>query len=111
MSVKSQLNVDRGSVYSFEVLWLDEAGDPRDLSTGWTAAMQVRESYDSAGTVLDVSDADAIALGADGLITVSLTDEQTETLATGVWDLELTNGDDTYRVAQGTLVLSPEVTQ
>lgn len=82
-----------------------------DLST-YTAELEVKASY-SGPTLLSITQASGITLGADGSIVLVLSAAQTNTLAVGayVYDLQLTSpGGTVGTILQGTMTVQPEVT-
>lgn len=106
--------IDQGAVWSVIFVYKDPSDNPIDL-TGYTAAMQLRQSYDSAAADLTLSTANGgIAItGATGTITVTATDEQTGALTPGyyVYDLELTSGANVSRLVQGQITVAEQVTR
>jgi hypothetical protein len=88
------MNVPQGATFTrtFEVS-ID--GTPWNL-TGYTAAMQVRQSFDSTVAVLTLTSEDGITIDDTGSFTVLITAEQTNDLDAGsyVYDLELVSADD-----------------
>lgn len=87
---------------------------PMQLASGWTARMQIRESKDSTDVLAEFTTEDLnIVLGDDGSIEVELDEAVTAALDFGgaVYDLELSDGTDVYRVAEGAVSLSNEVTR
>ena len=83
--------------------------------TGYTAAMQVRETYDSSSTVLSLTSGTGITLGGTaGTIAVLVSSTATTALADGFYsyDLEITSGGGvTDRLLQGKFVVTPQVTR
>jgi hypothetical protein len=84
--------------------------------TGYTAAMQVRETYDSTSTLLSlVSVADGITLGGTaGTILVTIASTATSAIPAGYYsyDLEITSGGGvTDRLLEGKFVVTPQVTR
>jgi hypothetical protein len=83
--------------------------------TGYTAALQVRSLPDSPSAVLSLTTGSGITLTAlTGQIDVHATALQTAAIDEGTYyyDLELTSaGGIVTRVAQGQVVVSPEVTR
>lgn len=76
----------KGDSWSMTVSLVTPEGTPIDL-TGWSVAANVYRNADTTDTPLLPIDA---AVGADGLITLSLTAVQTASLSSyGVWDLKL----------------------
>ncbi len=90
----------------------DDAGDPVDLSSGYTASLKVRnENYEGA-LALELTDADGLSLGATGIITVEPTAIQTLAVRdimpkSGVYTLEvtLTAGSVVSRTHSGIVTL------
>jgi len=81
--------------------------------TGYTAAMQVRSSYDE-DAVISLTSASGIALGGTaGTIAITITNTQSAGVAAGqyVYDLELNSGGETDRLVEGTFTVTPEVTR
>ena len=82
--------------------------------TGYTARMQVRESYDSASAVVSLTSGSGIALGGTaGTIDVTVSSTATAALDAGqyVYDLELDSGSSVDRWLQGSWIVSAEVTR
>jgi hypothetical protein len=109
---KLNIVIDQGATYSQAITWNDSNGAINN--TGFTARMQVRATVPSASTVVSLTDGSGITLGgADGIITVALTATETAAITEGkyVYDLELVNGSDVYRVVMGTFTVRGEVTR
>jgi hypothetical protein len=89
-------------------------GSPMNL-TGYTAAMQVRETYDSTSTLLSLTNGSGITLGGTaGTIAVLVASTATAAIADGFYsyDLEITSGGGvTDRLLQGKFVVTPQVTR
>jgi hypothetical protein len=83
--------------------------------TGYTSRMQVRTSFDSATTVLSLTNGSGITLGGTvGTILVEASPATTAGVATGqyVYDLEMVSGGSAVtRLIQGTFLVDPEVTK
>lgn len=105
---------DQGATYGRLIYYKDSSGNAINL-TGYTAKMQIRETYDSTTAVLELSTTNGkIALGgALGTITVSASAaDMGFTAEQYVYDLEVTSAGGTVdRVIMGTFELRPEVTQ
>jgi len=90
------------------------SGVPMNL-TGYTAAMQVRETYDSTATLLSLSNGAGITLGGTaGTILVSIASTATAAIVEGFYsyDLEIISGGGvTDRLLQGKFVVTPQVTR
>ena len=106
--------IDQGSVWSVIFVYKDPNDNPINL-TGFTAAMQLRQTYESAvaDLTLTTSNGGIVITGATGTITVTATDEQTEALTPGdyVYDLELTSGSNISRLVQGQITVAEQVTR
>lgn len=105
----------QGTTFTEQLTWKDSSGDPVDL-TGWTARMMARESVDAETAFITLTtENDGIALGgAAGTITLSMTDADTSALSiySGIYDLELiSDSGDVFRLLQGNLTVSREVTR
>lgn len=117
------LVISQGSTYSKSFQVADVNGVVYDL-TGCTAAAKIRDNFPSATSVVLATLTCNISttLGVS-TITVSQTMSQTAALnvpaatpvdvraaVIGVWDLEITDGTNTYRFAEGNVTLSREAT-
>lgn len=121
------LIVAQGADQSYAVRYSTSDGTtttPVDL-TDWSARAQLRRKV--GGDIwLDLTDANGIALTADGIVTVTIDHATTEApawnaysrltadgpQALGVWDLELISPDGrVVRLVQGTVTVSPDVTR
>ncbi len=109
---KLNIVIDQGATYSQAITWKDSNGVIDN--TGYSARMQARATVPSASTVVSLTDGSGITLGgADGIITIALTATETAGITEGkyVYDLELVNGSDVYRVVMGTFTVRGEVTR
>jgi len=81
----------QGDDHSFTVAYKNADGTAKAL-TDYTAQMQARAAYDSADTVLEISDSDGLTIDeALGKIAVALDNETTAAIPPGVYvyDLEI----------------------
>lgn len=109
------IEIEIGVTFQLNIVWKDPDGNPID-NTGYDARMQVRHKYTSETALLEFTTTNSrITLGGtDGRISVKgaaiLSDPITEKY--GVYDLEMIapNGD-VYRVLQGVVTFSPQVTR
>jgi len=104
--------LDQGSVFYINLQYEDPDGNPINL-TGNTARMQLRRQYSTPAVLtLTTGGGGIVITGATGNIAIEITDEQTETLEGGfyLYDLELNNGGVISRLIQGTITVSPQVT-
>lgn len=136
MTLRQHLRVRQGETWSFSFAHQDSSGAPIDL-TGWSARMSVR---DQIGGVLEAhlstepadQDGGSITLGADGVVELSMTADETRRLTDNlvsasvlvqtkhrnapevefVYDLELVDiGGAVTRVLEGPFIVSREVTE
>jgi hypothetical protein len=81
--------------------------------TGYTAAMQVRESINATSTLISLTSSSGITLGGSaGTVLVTIPASTTATVLPGiyVYDLELYSGSVTTRLLQGSFTVTGEVT-
>jgi len=106
--------IDQGATWSVTVTYTDSNGAPINL-TGYTAAMQVRQNYDSttADLTLTSPSGGIVITPLTGVVVITMTAAQTEALDEGyfVYDVELTSGSYKDRLIQGQLTIAPEVTR
>ena len=109
------ITINQGATFELTVTWKDSTGAAINL-TGYSARMQVRETYSSASTVVSLTDASGITLGgAAGTIAILISATTTAALTapfSGVYDLELVSaGGVVTRLLQGAATVTPEVTR
>lgn len=106
--------IDQGANWNLNVIYKDSAGAVINL-TGYTAAMQLRQNYnsDTAELTLDTSNGGIIITGAQGKLFISATAAQTGALDAGfyVYDLEISSGGVVTRIIQGQVTVAGEVTR
>ena len=106
--------LDQGSDWDLNVIYQDANGDPINL-TGYTAAMQLRQNYNSetADLTLTTSNGGIVITGALGKLVLHATAVQTGLLESGnyVYDLEITSGGVVTRIIQGQITVAGEVTR
>lgn len=109
MAQIQNIYIDQGTTFSLSLVVNDQFGDAKDL-TGYTAAAQMRKSYYTSTAIDFTAD---ISLPEDGEVTISLTAEETSSIKAGryVYDIEISNEDETLRVLEGIVVVNPEVTK
>jgi hypothetical protein len=96
------LHIEAGSTYLREFIYSDGSS-----LAGFTAKFQIRPSVSSSTLTLETVPTVDVATST---VTLTLSATQTASLVTGsVYAIELTNGTVTMRLAQGQLVVSPEV--
>jgi len=106
--------IDQGSNWNLNVIYKDANGAVINL-TGYTAAMQLRQNYnsDSAELTLTTSNGGIVITGAQGKLVLSATAAQTGGLDAGyyVYDLEIASGGVVTRLFQGQITVAGEVTR
>lgn len=118
MQAPGVLNLDcyQGATFDYTLTW-KSAGVPVNL-TGYTARMQVRESYDAGTAILALTNGTGITLGGTAG-TIALTAAATATAALDgtphkqyIYDLELVSGAGVVtRLVEGNFTIYPEVTR
>jgi hypothetical protein len=109
MATKANLVIDQGATFSVDLTLQDTNGDPLYLS-GYTANSQIRKWYTSVSPAATfTTDINATS----GVITLSLTADQTSNLVSGryVYDVETTDGSVVSRVVEGIVTVTPQVTR
>ena len=110
------LEIQQGATLSLVATWKDSGGTAINL-TGYTARMNVRETYSSSSAFLTLTTENGgITLGGSaGTITLSASATTTAALTapfSGVYDLELVSGGGVVtRLLEGVATISPEVTR
>lgn len=106
------LLVNQGATWAWA--WpITVQGDPVDL-TGWSARAQVRPSKSDNTVLHEWSTEDGTASIANSRVTLYLTPAESSawTWYTGVYDIELQDPDGhVYRISEGSIVVSREVTR
>lgn len=107
------LNCWQGANFDYSLTWKTN-GTAVNL-TGYSARMQVRETYDSTTPVLSLTSGSGITLGGTaGSIILEATATTTAGVPSGqyVYDLELvTGGGYVTRLLEGNFTVDPEVTR
>jgi len=107
------LNCWQGANFDYSLTWQTN-GTAVNL-TGYSARMQVRETYDSTTPVLSLTSGSGITLGGTaGSIILEATATTTAGVPSGqyVYDLELvTGGGYVTRLLEGNFTVDPEVTR
>ena len=92
----------------------ERVSSPKDL-TGFSAALQVRETFDSTTPVVSLTNGSGITLGGVlGTINVIVSSSATSAIPAGYYsyDLEITSGAGVRdRLLEGKFVVTPEVTR
>lgn len=109
------ITINQGATYELTITWKDSAGTAINL-TGYTARMQVRETYSSTTPIVSLTSGSGITLGgAAGTIAIVISATTTAALTapfSGVYDLEIVSAAGVVtRLIQGTATVSAEVTR
>jgi hypothetical protein len=100
--------IDQGTTFDLTINVTADDGSPTDL-TDYTISSQIRKSYyTNTYTELTTS-----KVNLTGEITLSLTPTQTSALKAGryVYDVEMASSEETVRVVEGIVTVTPEVTR
>jgi hypothetical protein len=109
MATKANIVIDQGSTYTTDLNLTDENSDALNL-TGYSANSQIRKHFTSSNSVTFSTSINATA----GVITLSLTANQTSNLISGryVYDIELTDASNSVsRIVEGIVTVTPQVTR
>ena len=108
MATQVNLLIDQGATFSTVIDLVDENGVPINLSS-YTGASQLRRHYTSSNAINFT-----VALTSNGVITLSLTANQTTSLTAGryLYDVEVTdNSGIVSRIVEGIVSVTPNVTR
>ncbi len=121
MSIRYEdLIINQGTDVAIEIHCDDENGNNKNLANYSASAMMKRSYNDSDGDPNSLSfNAVVASPPADGIVTISLTNTQTDTLLTRgryVYDVELSFVDSSSntiieRILEGNIEVSPSVTK
>lgn len=102
------LVIDQGTTFDITINVTMDDGSEKDL-TDYTVSSQIRKSY-YTNTYTAFTTAKQNLLGE---ITLSLTPTQTSALKAGryVYDVEIASVDETVRIVEGIVTVTPEVTR
>ena len=108
------IDIEQGSTFALSVTYQDTDNNAIDLSSGYTAAMQVRESFDSTSSLLSLSSPGEITLNQTGPNIEILVGPATTAALDfdhAVYDLELVQAASTDKILRGNVKLVREVTK
>lgn len=108
MAIKSNLTVDQGANFIYNVFLVDTNGNPFNIS-GYSGNAQIRKTYTSSNfTAMNVT-----ITGNSGLVTLTMNATTTSNLVFNryVYDLELTSNNVTSRILEGFVTVNPGVTR
>ena len=110
---KYDFKIEQGATFSRQVTWTDSTGTAINL-TGYTVSGKVRKKY-TDNTPLATFTC-TITNAAGGIFTFALTATQTAALVStgvqeGIYDIEASISGTVYRILEGVVTISPEVTR
>lgn len=108
MATKVNLVVDQGTTFTTSITFNDENGNTINFST-YSGAAQMRKHFTSSNSV-----AFSVSLTSNGVVSLSLTANQTANLVAGryVYDLEVTDASNQIsRLIEGIVTVTPNVTR
>lgn len=108
MATKSNLVIDQGATFSTDLTLTDENGDALNLS-GYTANSQLRKWYTSSNSISFSTTTNTSI----GVVTLSLSSNQTAALTAGryVYDVEISDGTTISRIVEGIVTVTPNCTR
>jgi len=108
MAIKTNLVVDQGANFIYNVYLIDEDGNVFNISN-YSANAQLRKTYTSTSYVT----MNVAVTGASGLLTLTMNAATTANLASTryVYDLELTSNNVVSRILEGFVTVNPGVTR
>ena len=110
---KLNLKIQQHSTFRKKFTWKDGRGRPVNL-TGWSAKLQMRTAPGETVLLEMSSPSNGITVGANGVINLYLTDEQTGAIqwSSASYDLVLANPDgEEWRLVEGRVTVSPSITR
>ena len=109
MAAIQNIVIDQGTTYSLVISMTNLDGTAKDISSYSVSAQMRKSYYSNTYTAFTAEKTDAV----NGEITISLTATQTGALKAGryVYDLEAASDDETIRVLEGIITVTPEVTR
>ena len=117
MAQYEDITIDQGADATIELHLVDKAGAVKNL-TNHTASAKMKKTYNSDSADTTVFNAAIPTPATDGVVTISLTNEQTDALKPGkyVYDVEIAFDDSDEntiieRVLEGKIFVTPSVTR
>ncbi len=110
MAAITNFTIEQGTTFTTTVTVKQATGVAFNL-TGYTPRAQMRKSFYSTSKTDFTAAVEGAA--ANGQVTLSLTATQTAALTDGryVYDIEIDNGTTVYRVLEGMVTITPNVTR
>jgi len=108
MAAVNNIVIDQGTTFSLSLNLSNDDGSEKDL-TEYTVSSQMRRSFYTNTYTAFTTD----KVNLTGEVIISLTAEQTSALKAGryVYDIEITSPEETVRVLEGIVTVTPEVTR
>lgn len=108
MATVQNLFIDQGTTFELVLNLTNIDGSEKDLSD-YTVAAHMRKSYYTNTYTAFTTD----KVDLTGEITLSLTPAQTSSVKAGryVYDIEITSDEETLRVLEGIITVTPEATK
>ena len=104
---RKALSIYRGTTFRLRVQWSSVSD-----WTGWEPRVQIRERVASPEAVLELTLGSGITIDGDALVlAISAADTAALGFDSGYWSLEVSQGDDTYRLLEGPVRVDQEVTR
>ena len=109
MAKTRNLAIDQGTTFTAYVIYTNKDNEAIDI-TGLTPRAMMRKSYYSSNATTFTT---AVNSNTNGNITIQLTAGETANLKYGryVYDVELYDSNNVYRVQEGIITVYPEVTK
>lgn len=106
--------IKQGATWTLPLNYLESDETAVDI-TGWTARMQVRRDAESE-IVVELSTTNGkitLSEPTEGELTLKLTATETTDLDPGTYryDLELVDGSEVYRILEGTVTITEQITR
>ncbi len=114
MPKRQNLSIYQGGSFEFDFdPLLDDAGDPIDLTSGYTAKMQIKENVLDDFIFAEFLDGDGLTLKSDGVITLNISDVDTLTYTwdSAIYDIRLTDPNEVEYSYFGTVEVIRSVTR
>lgn len=108
MAAVNNIVIDQGTTFSLSLNLSNDDGSEKDL-TEYTVSSQMRRSFYTNTYTAFTTD----KVNLTGEVIISLTAEQTSALKAGryVYDIEISSPEETVRVLEGIVTVTPEVTR
>jgi len=110
---KYNFTIKQGNTFYRKIIYTDNDDNVIDL-TGYTAALQIRDTYTSEVLLELTTENGGITItGAEGKIELNITKTQTAalTFCKAIYDLDIYSGSYEYTLFEGTVRLNKQVTR